>query len=297
MPSLMKRGSELNIFKFVSRAVIENNVMEAIKEDKAFFDITTQMCIPEDMEGNAAVIAKECGIISGVQISEVVLQNFGTYVVEYFYEDGSYVESGCELFRIKGRLRGILSAERTLLNYIQRLSGIATTTNKFVKLEFVKLAEGSGVKILDTRKTTPAMRHLEKYAVMTGGGINHRFDLFDQIMIKDNHLAVLKNELSVINRMKNKYPEKIIVVEVAEASEIENVLKYPVDRILLDNMTPKEILESVEIIKRRVEIEVSGNITEKNINDYLIEGVNYISIGKLTHSFKSLDISMQVNNA
>ncbi len=292
MPSLMKRGSELNIFKFVSRAVIENNVMEAIKEDKAFFDITTQMCIPEDMEGNAAVIAKECGIISGVQISEVVLQNFGTYVVEYFYEDGSYVESGCELFRIKGRLRGILSAERTLLNYIQRLSGIATTTNKFVKL-----AEGSGVKILDTRKTTPAMRHLEKYAVMTGGGINHRFDLFDQIMIKDNHLAVLKNELSVINRMKNKYPEKIIVVEVAEASEIENVLKYPVDRILLDNMTPKEILESVEIIKRRVEIEVSGNITEKNINDYLIEGVNYISIGKLTHSFKSLDISMQVNNA
>jgi nicotinate-nucleotide pyrophosphorylase (carboxylating) len=202
------------------------------------------------------------------------------------------VESGCELFRIKGRLRGILSAERTLLNYIQRLSGIATTTNKFVKL-----AEGSGVKILDTRKTTPAMRHLEKYAVMTGGGINHRFDLFDQIMIKDNHLAVLKNELSVINRMKNKYPEKIIVVEVAEASEIENVLKYPVDRILLDNMTPKEILESVEIIKRRVEIEVSGNITEKNINDYLIEGVNYISIGKLTHSFKSLDISMQVNNA
>ncbi|HAV92774.1 TPA: nicotinate-nucleotide diphosphorylase (carboxylating), partial [candidate division WOR-3 bacterium] len=107
----------------------------------------------------------------------------------------------------------------------------------------------------------------------------------------------LKNELSVINRMKNKYPEKIIVVEVAEASEIENVLKYPVDRILLDNMTPKEILESVEIIKRRVEIEVSGNITEMNINDYLIEGVNYISIGKLTHSFKSLDISMQVNNA
>jgi nicotinate-nucleotide pyrophosphorylase (carboxylating) len=288
----MKRGSELNIFKFVSRAVIENNVMEAIKEDKAFFDITTQMCVPEDMEGNAAVIAKECGIISGVQISEVVLQNFGTYVVEYFYEDGSYLESGCELFRIKGRLRGILSAERTLLNYIQRLSGIATTTNKFVKL-----AEGSGVKILDTRKTTPAMRHLEKYAVMTGGGINHRFDLFDQIMIKDNHLAVLKNEFSVINRMKNKYPEKIIVVEVAEASEIENVLKYPVDRILLDNMTPKEILESVEIIKRRVEIEVSGNITEKNINDYLIEGVNYISIGKLTHSFKSLDISMQVNNA
>ncbi|PIP14525.1 MAG: nicotinate-nucleotide diphosphorylase (carboxylating) [bacterium (Candidatus Stahlbacteria) CG23_combo_of_CG06-09_8_20_14_all_34_7] len=287
----MKRGSELNIFKFVSRSLIENNVMEAIKEDKAFFDITTQMCVPEDMEGTAVVMAKEKGIACGIQISEVVLQNFGTYVVEYIHEDGDFIENNDELLRIKGKMRGILSAERTLLNYIQMLSGISTVTNKFVKL-----TEASGIKILDTRKTTPAMRHLEKYAVLTGGGVNHRFDLFDQIMIKDNHLSILKNELSVINRMKNKYPDKLIVIEVENSSEIENALKYPIDRILLDNMTPKEIRESVEIVKGRSSIEVSGNITDENIKNYLIEGVEFISIGKLTHSFKSLNLSMRVNN-
>jgi len=281
----------LNIFKIVTRATIENSVMEAIKEDKAFFDITTQMCIPEDAEAVAFAVAKEDGIICGVQISEVVLQNFGTYVVDYFAEDGERVEKNKELFRIKGRLRGILSAERTLLNYIQRLSGIATFTNVFVKL-----AEESGVKILDTRKTTPALRHLEKYAVLCGGGINHRIDLFDQIMIKDNHLESLKGDLSVINRMKNKYPDKIIVVEADSVGMLEGILQYPVDRILLDNMTPEMIRESVSVISRRAEIEVSGNINEKNIKNYLIEGVDYVSVGKLTHSFKSMDISLQVRN-
>lgn len=281
----------MNIFKIVTRATIENSVMEAIKEDKAFFDITTQMCIPEDAEAVAFAVAKEDGIICGVQISEVVLQNFGTYVVDYFAEDGERVEKNKELFRIKGRLRGILSAERTLLNYIQRLSGIATFTNVFVKL-----AEESGVKILDTRKTTPALRHLEKYAVLCGGGINHRIDLFDQIMIKDNHLESLKGDLSVINRMKNKYPDKIIVVEADSVGMLEGILQYPVDRILLDNMTPEMIRESVSVISRRAEIEVSGNINEKNIKNYLIEGVDYVSVGKLTHSFKSMDISLQVRN-
>lgn len=288
----MKRGCGLNIFKVVSRAIIENSVMESIKEDKAFFDITTQMCVPEDEEGSAIAVAKEEGIISGIQISEVVLQNFGTYVVDYFVEDGDRVSPAKELFRVKGRLRGILSAERTLLNYIQRLSGISTETNKFVKL-----SEESGIKILDTRKTTPALRHLEKYAVMCGGGINHRMDLFDQIMIKDNHLAHLKNELSVINRMKNKYPDKIIVVESDSPDKLERILKYPVDRILLDNMTPQMIEESIAIINKRAEVEVSGNINEKNIKNYLINGVDYISIGRLTHSFKSMDISLQVMNA
>ncbi|MGE3062740.1 MAG: carboxylating nicotinate-nucleotide diphosphorylase [bacterium] len=282
----------MNIFKVVSRAIIENSVMESIKEDKAFFDITTQMCVPEDEEGSAIAVAKEEGIISGIQISEVVLQNFGTYVVDYFVEDGDRVSPAKELFRVKGRLRGILSAERTLLNYIQRLSGISTETNKFVKL-----SEESGIKILDTRKTTPALRHLEKYAVMCGGGINHRMDLFDQIMIKDNHLAHLKNELSVINRMKNKYPDKIIVVESDSPDKLERILKYPVDRILLDNMTPQMIEESIAIINKRAEVEVSGNINEKNIKNYLINGVDYISIGRLTHSFKSMDISLQVMNA
>ena len=281
----------MNIFKFVSRSIIENSVMESIKEDKAFFDITTQMCVPEDLEGTAIVTAKEKGIVCGLQISEVVLQNFGTYVVDYSREDGDCVENNEELFRIKGRMRGILSAERTLLNYMQRLSGIATTTNRFVKL-----TEHSGIKILDTRKTTPALRHLEKYAVMAGGGINHRADLFDQIMIKDNHLSVLKNDLTVINRMKNKYPDKIIVIEAENLSQIEDMLKYPVDRILLDNMTPEQIEKSVKIIKNRSAVEVSGSITEDNIKDYLIDGVNFISVGKLTHSFKSLDISMKVSN-
>ncbi|MDD3803149.1 MAG: carboxylating nicotinate-nucleotide diphosphorylase [bacterium] len=281
----------MNIFKIVSRSIIENSVMEAIKEDKAFFDITTQMCVPEDAEASAIALAKEDGVLCGVQVSEVVLQNFGTYVVDYFKEDGEKILPHTELFRVKGKLRGILSAERTLLNYIQRMSGIATVTNKFVRM-----AEKSGIKILDTRKTTPALRHLEKYAVMCGGGVNHRIDLFDQIMIKDNHLALLKDDLSVINRMKNKYPEKIIVVEADSPDKIEKILKYPVDRILLDNMTPETIAESVKIIAKRTEIEVSGNISEKNLNDYLIEGVNYLSIGKLTHSFKSMDISLQVKD-
>lgn len=281
----------MNIFKSVSRAVIENSVMEAIKEDRAFFDITTQMCVGDDLEGVAKIILKEKGIIAGVQICEVVLQNFGTYVVDYKMEDGFEGKPEDEVLSIRGRMRGILSAERTILNYIQRLSGIATVTQKFVKT-----AEGSGIGILDTRKTTPALRHLEKYAVMVGGGINHRKDLFDQIMIKDNHIMILKDDLSVIGRMKNKYPDKLIVVEASMISQIENILKYQVDRILLDNMIPEMIAESVKIIAKRAQIEVSGNINEKNISDYLLEGVDYISIGKLTHSFKSLDLSMQVEN-
>lgn len=281
----------MNIFKHISRNNIENLVIEAIKEDKAFSDITTQMCVPEDREGSAFIIAKENGIIAGIQLAEVVMQVFGTYVVKYEVEDGHSVSAGDTMLHIKGKMRGILSAERIILNFMQRMSGIATASYMYIKL-----VEGKNIKILDTRKTTPSMRLLEKYSVKCGGGTNHRMDLFDEIMIKDNHLDIIKNNLEVIKRMKNKYPEKPITVEVADPKNIEHILNYPVDRIMLDNMTPAEIKKSVKIINRRCEIEVSGNISAENILQYLIDGVNFISIGKLTHSYKSLDLSMKIED-
>ncbi|MEO0288750.1 MAG: carboxylating nicotinate-nucleotide diphosphorylase [candidate division WOR-3 bacterium] len=281
----------MNIFKLVDRSNIESIVMEAIKEDKAFTDITTQMCIPEESEGVANIIAKENGILSGIQITEIVLQNFGVYVVEYFSEDGNFIKKGEKLAKVKGKLRGILSSERTILNFVQHLSGVATYTNKFVKL-----VEKYNVKILDTRKTVPGLRVLEKYAVLCGGGVNHRFDLYDQIMIKDNHITFMKGDFTVTQRMKNKYPDKKIIVEVRDVEEIEKVLNYPVDRILLDNMSPDDVERSIKIINRRCEVEVSGNIDEKNVESYAQKYPDFISIGKITHSAKALDISMKVEN-
>lgn len=281
----------MNIFKIVDRANIELLVMESIKEDRAFTDITTQMCVPEEVEGVANIIAKENGVLSGIQIAEVVLQNFGVYVVEYFAEDGENIKEGNRLAKVKGKLRGMLSAERTILNFIQHLSGIATYTQKFVKI-----VEKYNVKILDTRKTTPGLRTLEKYAVLCGGGINHRFDLYDQIMIKDNHLSFMKDDFTVVQRMKNKYPDKKIIVEVKDIEDIEKILNYPVDRILLDNMTPENVEKSIKLINGRCEIEISGNIDEKNIELYAQKYPDFISIGKITHSAKALDISMKVEN-
>ncbi len=285
----MKKENSLNIFKQVLRNQMESSVMEAIKEDRAFSDITTQMCVQEDAEGIGRIICKEKGILSGIQFAEVVMQSFGTYVVDYKTEDGMQITPGDILAEIKGKLRGIISGERITLNYIQRMSGIATFTNSFVKK-----AEKKNIKILDTRKTTPTLRFFEKYAVACGGGINHRMDLFSEVMIKDNHLEVLKYDLGVVNRMKNKYPDRKIVLEVDDMSRIEDALKYPIDRIMLDNFTPDGIREAVGIINRRCEIEVSGNISENTLDKYLIDGVNFISVGKLTHSYKSLDISMEV---
>jgi len=281
----------LNIFKIVDRASIEFVVMESIKEDRAFTDITTQMCVPEESEGTANIIAKENGVLSGIQIAEIVLQNFGVYVVEYFAEDGENIKKGDKLAKVKGKIRGMLSAERTILNFIQHLSGIATYTQKFVKI-----VEKYNVKILDTRKTTPGLRALEKYAVLCGGGINHRFDLYDQIMIKDNHLSFMKDDFTVIQRMKNKYPDKKIIVEVKDIEDIEKVLNYPVDRILLDNMTPENVEKSIKLINGRCQVEISGNIDEKNIELYAQKYPDFISIGKITHSAKALDISMKVEN-
>ncbi|MFO8062927.1 MAG: carboxylating nicotinate-nucleotide diphosphorylase [bacterium] len=282
----------MNIYKYVGRGVIENIVMEAVKEDKALSDITTQMCVADDMMGIGIIKAKQDGILSGVQITELVLQTFGPAVVSYKTEDGSSIKSGDELAVIKGKLRGILSSERIILNFIQRMSGIATQTNIFVKT-----AESKNIKILDTRKTTPGLRYIEKYAVLCGGGVNHRMNLADEIMIKDNHLTALKHNLEIIDRMKNKYPQKKIVVEVDNVRFLDNVLNYPTDRIMLDNMKPAQIKKAVKRIGGACEIEVSGNITEENIKKYLIDGIDYISMGKLTHSYRSLDISMDIEHA
>lgn len=281
----------MNIFRYINRNELENLAMEAIKEDKAFSDITTQMCIPEDYEGRAHIIAKETGIISGAQIAEVVLQVFGTYVVKYDIEDGQSVNKGDVLLHIKGKMRGILSAERIILNFMQRMSGIATYANGFVRM-----VESKNIKILDTRKTTPGMRLVEKYAVLCGGATNHRMNLFDEIMIKDNHLDIMGDNLEVVKRMRNKYPDKIITVEADDLSKIERLLDYPIDRIMLDNMSPAQIKRAVKIINKRCSIEVSGNISRDNIDKYMLDGVDYISVGRLTHSYRSLDLSMKIEH-
>ncbi len=266
----------------------------AFAEDIGDGDHTTLCSIPETAQGKARLLIKEEGVLAGVEIAKTIFQHFDKNLsVDVFLNDGTYVKPGDVAFIVSGKVQSLLQTERLVLNVMQRMSGIATTTSKYVKL-----LEGTNTKVLDTRKTTPGMRMLEKQAVKIGGGENHRIGLFDMILLKDNHVDFaggIENAIRGAQKyLKEKDKQLKIEIEVRNFDELNQALNTRgVDRIMLDNFTPKQTLEAVKIVNGRVELESSGGITFDTIRAYAECGVDYISVGALTHSVKSLDMSLK----
>ena len=266
----------------------------AFAEDIGDGDHTTLCCIPEDAMGKSHLLIKEDGILAGVDVAREVFHRFDpTMLMEVFMEDGAQVKKGDIAFVVSGKVRSLLQTERLMLNIMQRMSGIATMTNKYVKL-----IEGTGAHVLDTRKTTPGMRMLEKQAVKIGGGVNHRIGLFDMILLKDNHVDFAGGIENAIDRCHHYLNEKgldlKIEIEVRNFDELPQVLdKGGVNRIMLDNCTVADTKKAVDIINHRFEVESSGGITFDTIRSYAEQGVDFISVGALTHSVKGLDMSFK----
>ena len=260
-------------------------------------DVTTNSIIPEDMESRAVLRCKSDGtIVAGLAIAERVFKLVEPRLeFKVFVEDGELCNAGDEIAAVEGPVRGILTGERTALNFLQRLSGIATTTNRYAKA-----LEGSKTQLLDTRKTTPGYRNLEKYAVAVGGGANHRMGLFDRVMIKDNHreLAALgggENAIAwAVAQARVHYPELEIEVEADTVEEAAQAAEAGVEYILLDNMSNEEMAEAVKVIAGRAKTEASGGITIERLPEIGRIGVDFVSSGALTHSVKSADISLDI---
>ncbi len=266
----------------------------AIKEDIGDGDHSSLSCIPAGVEGKAKLLVKADGIIAGVDIARKIFKRIDEHLsIDVFIEDGNAVKKGDIVFHVSGKTHSILQAERLVLNFMQRMSGIATNTNRYVK----KL-EGLKTKVLDTRKTTPGLRAIEKLAVKIGGGENHRMGLYDMIMIKDNHIDFaggIENAIQKIKEYKQEHRLDIPVeIEVRNMNELNQVLKTGfVNRIMLDNFTPEETRKAVELIAGEYETESSGGITLDTIRAYAECGVDYVSVGELTHHIRSLDLSLK----
>lgn len=271
-------------------AIIEN----ALREDIGDGDHSTLSCVPENGIGTAKLLVKDDGIIAGVELAERIFTTFDPALkMEVFIKDGAHVKKGDIAFTVTGSSRSILSTERLVLNFMQRMSGIATQTNAIVQL-----IKGTNVKLLDTRKTTPGIRYMEKWAVRIGGGHNHRFALYDMIMLKDNHVDYaggIKPAIERANAYLAETGKKLkIEIEVRNEDELAQVLEVgKVDRIMLDNFSPERIRQALKQIPHEYETEASGGITLETIRDYAETGVDFISVGALTHSFKSLDMSLK----
>jgi len=263
----------------------------AYTEDIGDGDITTNNLVPPNTSKTAILVAKEEGVIAGLPVAEMVFKKFDPQIEwNVMLPDGSKVKPGDVIVEFKGNYRALLTGERKALNFLQRLSGIASYANKCMKE-----IEGHKVEILDTRKTLPGYRYLDKYAVRMGGASNHRFGLYDMVMIKDNHIQVAGSIKQAVEAIRSRIPKSIkIEVETSNLEQVQEALDADVDIIMLDNMSSKLMKEAVDLIKGRAKIEASGNMTLKRIRKVAATGVNYISIGSLTHSVKALDISQQI---
>ena len=262
----------------------------ALEEDINSEDVTTNSVMPEYKKGDVQLICKEDGIIAGLGVFERVftLLDPNTKVI-FDVKDGDEVKNGQHLATVEGDIRVLLSGERTALNYLQRMSGIATYTNKVAKL-----LEGTKTTLLDTRKTTPCMRIFEKYAVKVGGGSNHRYNLSDGVLLKDNHIDAAGGVKEAIEAAKAYAPfVRKIEVETENLDMLKEAVEAGADIIMLDNMTPEEMAKAIEIIDGRAKTECSGNITKENIAKITAIGVDYVSSGALTHSTPILDISLK----
>lgn len=263
----------------------------SLSEDIGNGDLTSESLIAQDLKAQGIIVAKEEGVIAGLEIAKTVFHQLDPNLVfESSFKDGNRVTRKEEVATLKGSVRSILSGERTALNFLQRLSGIATLTSKYVEK-----IEDTEAKILDTRKTTPGLRALEKYAVKMGGGKNHRMGLFDMILIKENHIKTVGSISKAIQKAKGKYPNERIEVETKNLDEVADAVNSGADWIMLDNMSIEETKKAVKVIrssKREIKIEASGRIELNNVREVALTGVDFISVGALTHSAPALDFSL-----
>lgn len=265
----------------------------ALAEDVGAGDITTEVCVPAQRRARAVIVARQPCVVAGLELAEAVFTELDV-TVEFLTADGRIVAAGDALLRLTGSARGILTGERTALNFLQRLSGIATLTR-----QFVEAVAGTRAQILDTRKTTPTLRTIEKYAVSVGGGRNHRFGLFDAVMIKDNHRALLDADgpaalSAAVAAARARQPGIAIIIEADTLAHVEGALAAGADQILLDNMTLDELREAVVLVAGRARLEASGGVRLANVRAVAETGVDYISIGALTHSARAIDLSLEM---
>ncbi len=273
---------------------IDEIIRAALLEDIGDGDHTSDACIPSTAKGRAKLLVKEDGIVAGVELAQRIFHQVdSTLRVDLLIKDGSKINAGDVVLTVEGSSNSILKAERLVLNFMQRMSGIATRTR-----QLVRLTEGTNAKLLDTRKTTPLLRELEKLAVKLGGGHNHRFGLYDMVMIKDNHIDMAGGLEQALLRVKahlaNINKDLSIEVEVRDFDELNEALRLGgFHRIMLDNFSPSDLEKAVQLVAGRYETESSGGITEANLRDHALTGVDFISVGALTHHIRSLDLSLK----
>jgi len=270
---------------------LDNLIKQALIEDIGNGDITTNALIPDALESSATMVAKADGIVAGMDVAAAVFHTLSPMVVWYpLVKDGDRVTKGTLLVEMSGPFRALLSGERLALNFLQRMSGIATMTDKFVAQ-----TAAFGTKILDTRKTVPGLRLLDKYAVKAGGGENHRIGLYDMVLIKDNHIKVAGGIRNAVEQIRKQVPSGIqIEVETTSLEEVLEALSMKVDIIMLDNMSNEQMKACVEVIGHLAKVEASGNMNLERVREVAATGVDFISIGALTHSVTALDISMNI---
>jgi nicotinate-nucleotide pyrophosphorylase (carboxylating) len=274
----------------LSQENIDAVITAALAEDVGAGDVTSDAVIPMDMTCRGKIVCKEDGVIAGLSIAKRVFQLVDDRIqFDAKTKDGEKVQADAIVARLYGPARGILKGERVGLNFLQHLSGIATMTARYVKA-----VEGTKTKILDTRKTTPGLRVLEKYATRIGGAENHRMGLYDAVLIKDTHLALVGSISGALRSARKAYPEAEVQVEVSNLQELEQALGDKAPRILLDNFSCGQVREAMQIIRGRAVVEVSGGVQVTNARAYALAGADYISVGALTHSATALDFSMKV---
>ena len=267
---------------------INSKVSEALSEDSTADDLTSQATITQSQVSNARFVTRKSGVIAGCLVAAAVLEQCGIKEYELLVKDGQEVSANTELIRLKAETRAILKAERTALNFLSHLSGIATFTSLWVKE-----VSSSKTAIRDTRKTTPGLRELEKYAVRMGGGLNHRMNLSDQALIKDNHIAAAGSVSEAINRVKKAAPGTLIEVEVDTLEQLKEALQCSVEMVLLDNMSIEQTKAAVEIARgSNTKLESSGGLKLENAAAYAATGVDYLAVGAITHSAPVLDIGL-----
>ena len=269
----------------------EKLIRLALEEDIGSGDVTTDALIEPDRVARALIIAKESLVLAGLRVAREVFTTLDPAMgFETTFQDGDRVESGDEILTARGKLQALLTGERTALNFLQRLSGIATLTRKYVDR-----VAGSNVRLIDTRKTTPGWRRLEKYAVRVGGAYNHRLGLYDGILIKDNHIVACGGISEAVARVRDSRPHLLrIEVEVSDLKQVKEAIENGVDIIMLDNMELNDIHKAVRLVDGRAFVEVSGGVTLDTLPEVASVGVDFISIGALTHSARAMDISMRV---
>jgi nicotinate-nucleotide pyrophosphorylase (carboxylating) len=271
--------------------MIAEAIRRALEEDIGEGDVTTLCTIPAEAHSSGRFLAKEAGVIAGVEVARQVFARLDPRLeLEALFPDGSVLEAGTVFARVQGPCRALLMGERTALNFMQRMSGIATQTRRYVQA-----VAHTKARILDTRKTAPGLRVLDKWAVRIGGGVNHRFGLWDGVLIKDNHIAAVGSIREAVRRVREGDPQRRpIAVEVRTLEELRETLELGVSRILLDNMSLEQLRQAVAITAGRLPLEASGNVTLDNVAQVAETGVDFISVGALTHSVRALDISLDL---